>query len=150
MSRRKWRYRRGQWFWGLQRVQSKRSLKPRISVAERPADPRSAVRDWRDHCGSRSIPLSAECESSTVIPSTLYAQTRTHLYTNAPRTHSHQGLRVWEGFVLFGNCLEVLSKAKGQPSHKTSLEPILLWSATFHRCTKNIYRYSTALWRTGL
>lgn len=53
-----------------------------------PADPWAVVRDWRDHGGSRSIPLSAECESSTVIPSTPYTQTHTHLHRH-PHTHIH-------------------------------------------------------------
>lgn len=49
------------------------------SLAERPADPWTVVRDWRGRGGSRSIPLSTECESPTVIPST--PDTHTHLYT---------------------------------------------------------------------
>ena len=66
------------------------------------------------HGGIRSIPLSAECESSTVIP----------LHTDScTSTHTHTCIKVpgfWGGF---GNCLDVLSIAKGRPSCKTHLTP---------------------------
>ena len=96
-------------------------------MAEQPADPWALVRDWRDHGGSRSIPLSAECESSTVIPSTPYTQTRTHLYTD---THTRsQGLgricAVWE---LLRSAFQGKRPAKPQKQPNT----ISSWSATYH------------------
>lgn len=95
-----------------------------------PADPWAVVRDWRDHGGSRSIPLSAECESSTVIPSTPYTQTHTHIYTQTP-THAHslrsQGLgricAVWE---LLRSAFQGKRSAKPQNQPNT----ISSWSAT--------------------
>lgn len=69
-----------------------------------PADPWAVVRDWKSREGSRSIPLSAECESSTVIPSTL-THNLIHSFTHtAP--HAHLGPRVCAVWGLLINAVQ--------------------------------------------